>query len=228
MIVRRRDFITLGSAATIWPLAASAQEPGRVYRLGSLHQAPHDAPNHVAFFAELQRAGFIEDQNLLVEMRGYGTRPDQFAELARAQIDAKVDVMLCGGEAAGRAAQQATATIPIVVLADDVVQAGLASSLAKPISNITGVSILATELDGKRQEILMEAVAGLRHIAALADPTSSSLQRLQELQDAARARGVKLFDPPNYPTRRNRPCNRRGEGNRRSSAQRSGVCASLQ
>jgi putative ABC transport system substrate-binding protein len=174
------------------PFVACAQEAGRVYRLGSLHQAPHDAPNHIAFLAELQRAGFIEGQNLLVDKRGYGTRPEQFAELAREQVDAKVDVILCGGEAAGRAAQQATATIPIIVLADDMVQAGLASSLAKPSSNITGVSILATELDGKRQELLMEAVPGLRRMAALADPSSSTLQRLQALRDVARGRGIEL------------------------------------
>jgi putative ABC transport system substrate-binding protein len=190
--MKRREFITVLGGAVAWSVAARAQEPGRIYRLGGLHQAPHDAPHQVALFAELQGFGFIKGQNLIADKRGYGLRPEQFAELAREQVGAQVDVIMCGGEAAGRAAQQATATIPIIVLADDMVRAGLAPSLAKPGSNTTGVSILATELDGKRQEILMEAVPGLRHVAALADPSSTTIPQLRALQDAARARGVEL------------------------------------
>jgi len=191
--MRRREFVTLlGGAAAAWPIVARAQEPGRIYRLGSLHQAPHDAPQHAAFFAELRNLGFIEGQNLAVERRGYGLGPAQFADLARQQVKDRVDAFTCGGEAAVRAAQQATETIPILALADDLVGAGLALSLAKPGGNTTGVSILATDLDGKRQEILLEAVPGLRHMAALADPVTSTPGHLQALQDAARARDVEL------------------------------------
>jgi putative ABC transport system substrate-binding protein len=190
---KRREFITLlGGAAAVWPLAARAQQPGRIYRLGILLQSPANAPHQVALIAELQKHGFVAGQNLTVERRGYGLHPEQFDELAREQANAQVDVMLCGGEAAARAAQQATTTIPIVVLVDDVIRAGLVRSLAQPGANTTGVSILASELDGKRQEILLEAVPGIRHLAALSDPSSTTIPQLQGLRDAARARGVEL------------------------------------
>ena len=73
--MRRRDFIGLLGGAAAWPVGAYAQQPGRVYRVGSLHQAPHDAPQHVALMSELQKLGFIDGQNLIVERRGYGRRP---------------------------------------------------------------------------------------------------------------------------------------------------------
>jgi putative ABC transport system substrate-binding protein len=190
--VRRRQFITLLGGAAIWPLAGRAQEPGRTYRIGGLHQAPREAPQHIAFFAELQKLGFIEGKNLIVDGHVYGQRPERFAELAQDQVKAQVDVIVCGGEAAARAAQQATATIPIVFLVDDASRAGLVRSLAKPGGNMTGVSILASELDGKRQEILIEAVPGIRRMAALADPGSTTTAQAQALVDAARVRGVEL------------------------------------
>lgn len=191
--MRRRDFVTLlGGAAAVWPLVARAQQVGRIYRIGGLHQAPHDAPHHAAFFAELQRVGIIEGQNLIIDRRGYGQRPERFAELVQEQIKAQLDVILCGGEAAGRAAQQATTTIPIIVLADDMIRSGLVRSLAQPGGNTTGVSILASELDGKRQEILTEAVPGLRNMAILADPNTTTIQQLHALRDMTQVRGVEV------------------------------------
>jgi ABC-type uncharacterized transport system substrate-binding protein len=191
--MKRREFITLiGGAAAALPLAARAQEPGRTYRLGSLHLSPRDAPHHVAFFQELRRLGFIEGQNLAVDVRGYGLRIEQLVEHAAELVKAQVDVILCGGDVATHAAQQVKTTIPILAVTDDMVGQGLTRSLAEPGGNTTGVSILAAELDGKRQEILMEAVPGLRRIAALADSNIIASHRLQALQDAARARGVEF------------------------------------
>jgi len=191
--LRRRDVIALlGGAAAAWPLAAASQEPGRTYRLGSLHLSPRDAAHHVAFFDELRRLGFIEGQNLAVDARGYGLRIEQLAEHAAELVKAQVDVILCGGDVAAHAAQQAKATIPILAVTDDMVGQGLVRSLARPGGNTTGVSILAAELDGKRQEILMEAVPGLHRIAALADSNIIAPRRLQALQDAARARGIEF------------------------------------
>jgi putative tryptophan/tyrosine transport system substrate-binding protein len=192
--MNRREFITLlGGAAAAWPLAARAQEPGRTYRLGGLTPSPRDAPHYAALFGELRRLGFIEGQNLTVDWRGYGLRTEQFPDIAVELAKAKVDVIFCAGDAAVRAAQQATATIPILAVTDDMVGSGLVHSLANPGGNTTGVSILATELDGKRQDILMEAVPGVRRMAALADDVNTTTpQHLQVLQDAARARGVEL------------------------------------
>jgi putative ABC transport system substrate-binding protein len=90
------------------------------------------------------------------------------------------------------AAQQATKTIPIVAVTDDMVGTGLVSSLARPDGNTTGISILAGELDGKRQEILIEAVPGVRRIATLADSKVTLVAKLEALQEAARARNIEL------------------------------------
>jgi putative ABC transport system substrate-binding protein len=192
-MIGRREFITLlGGTAVAWPLAASAQEPGRTYRLGALYPSPREAPQIVAMLEELRRFGFIEGQNLMIDWRVYGLRVELLSEFATELVKAKVDVILAGGDAAIRAAQGATATISILGFTDDMVGSGLAGSLAKPGGNTTGVSLLATELDGKRQEILIEAVPGLRRMAALADSNTTAPRQLQALQDAARARGVEL------------------------------------
>ena len=190
--MRRRDIITLvGRAAVAWPLAARAQEAGRTYRLGGLTVNPRDAPLWVAMFDELRRAGFIEGKNLTIDWHQYGSHVDLIPEFAVALVKAKVDVIVATGDAAIRAAQQATTTIPILGSTDDMVGSGLVNSMARPDGNTTGTSILAAELDGKRQEILIEAVPGIRHMAVLADSKRNASQ-LQSLQDAARARGIEL------------------------------------
>ena len=175
-----------------WPLAARAQQAGRTYRLGALYPTPRTSPQYVALFDQLQRLGFVEGRNLSVDGRGYGLGAEQFAQHASELVKAQVDVILCAGDAAIRAAQQATKTIPILAVTDDMVGSGLVRSLAKPDGNTTGVSLLATELDGKRQEILLEAVPWVRRIAALADLNTTSPQQLHQLQDAAHAGGVDL------------------------------------
>jgi putative ABC transport system substrate-binding protein len=192
--VKRRDFIKLvGGAAAFWPaLVSLAQEPGRTYRLGALYPSPREAPQIVAMLEELRQLGFIESHNLMIDWHVYGPRVELLSEFAMELVKAKVDVILAGGDAAIRAAQGATATISILGFTDDMVRSGLVSSLAKPGGNTTGVSLLAAELNGKRQEILIEAVPGVRRMAALADSNTTAPQQLQALQDAARARGVEL------------------------------------
>jgi putative tryptophan/tyrosine transport system substrate-binding protein len=136
--MRRREFIALMGASVAWPFAALAQEPGRMYRLGSLHFSPLRAPHHVALFDELKRQGFIAGQNLWVDERGYGLHADQLAEHAAELVKAHVDVIYCGGDANVRAAQQATQAIPIVTVAEDLVRSGFAHSLAKPAATRLG------------------------------------------------------------------------------------------
>jgi putative tryptophan/tyrosine transport system substrate-binding protein len=190
--MKRRQFITALGGATAWPLAARAQEPGRTYRVGSLLPGPWDAPHHVAFRDELTRLGFIDGGNLAIDRAGHGMRPEQFAQHASTLVLSPVDVFQCGGDAAIRAAQQASTAIPILGLTDDMVGAGLVRSLAKPGGNTTGVSILASELDGKRQEILLELVPTVRQIAVLADTGTTGPGQLRALQDAGAARGIKV------------------------------------
>jgi putative ABC transport system substrate-binding protein len=103
-----------------------------------------------------------------------------------------IDAIVCGGAAAARAAQQATSTVPLFNFTDDMLGSGLVSSLARPGGNMTGISILATELDGKWQEILMEMVPTARRMAVLADANTAASHNIRALQEATRSRGVEL------------------------------------
>jgi putative tryptophan/tyrosine transport system substrate-binding protein len=120
--------------------AAWAQDPGRVYRVGSVSPLPRDELTNVAFFDGVRRLGFIEGQNLTIDPRGYGLRAEQFSEVAAELVKAKVDVIVAAGDGAIRAAQQATATIPILAGTDDMVGSGLVASMARPGGNTTGAA----------------------------------------------------------------------------------------
>jgi putative ABC transport system substrate-binding protein len=189
--MRRREFITLlGGTAATWPLAARAQEPGRIYRLGIVVPAARDDPAIVAFLEELRVHGFIEGQNLEIVPGGFQARNEQIAELVPAMVKAAPDA---SGDFTTRAFQKITQTIPLVVMTEDMVAAGFAASLARPGGNITGMSLMSPDLDGKRQDILIEATPGARRIAAVADSNVASLRHLQALSDAAQARGTELL-----------------------------------
>ena len=188
--MHRREFLLFAASAAIaWQAPAGAQEPDRVYRLGYLVAAPREAPHHVALRNELRRAGFIAGQNLWIDDSGFGLSGNGFEEHAGALVKARVDVIMAGGDAAVRAAQRATSEIPILAVGDDMVGQGFVRSLANPGGNITGVTLLAEELDGKRQAILIEALGGVRRIALLADSESKPVH-LQALQDTVRNQGV--------------------------------------
>ena len=191
--MRRREFLgVLGGAAAAWPLTARAQEAGRKYRVAALIPNPRNNPTYAAFFDEIRQFGFIEGQNLTMDSRSYGQQIELLSRYAEELFAIPADVIVAAGDPAIRLAQQATKTIPILAFTDDMVGSGFVSSLAKPGGNTTGVSLLATELDGKRQAVLIEAVPGLRRMAALADTNTTAPGRLEALQDAARTRGVEL------------------------------------
>jgi putative tryptophan/tyrosine transport system substrate-binding protein len=190
--MRRRDFITiLGGASATLPFAAVAQESGRTYRLGTLMGHPRDVPVNVAFLEEFRRYGFIEGQNFVVEWRTFGQSVEQLPQYAAELVSARVDVIATAGEEATVAAQNATKTIPIVALMDDLYGSGYVQSIARPEGNTTGISFLTTDLNGKRQDILIEAVPGLRRLAALAD-LNYPAANVVALQEAARAQNVEL------------------------------------
>jgi putative ABC transport system substrate-binding protein len=191
--MKRRQFITLlGGAVVAWPLAARAQEVGRTYRLGFLTPIGRETPGMVAFFDELRLSGFIEGKNLVVVPDGFAVGGDQFAARAAAIVKAAPDAIVSGADVATRTLQQATRTIPLIGMTEDMVAAGLVSSLARPGGNITGISLLSPELDEKRQGLLMEAVPGARRMAALADSRITPQRHLEALQEATRARGIEL------------------------------------
>ena len=189
--MRRREFITLlGGAATPWPLAAQAQEPGRIYRLAFLIPSPRQAPNTIALFDELRRNGFSEGQNLVVIPDGFEADTEHPSKLAAALVEAAPDAIITGPAVPLRVFQSITHTIPLIGMTDDMVGEGLVASLAQPGGNITGISLLSPELDGKRQDILIEAVPEARRIAAMADSNALSSHHLEVLEHAAHARGV--------------------------------------
>lgn len=190
--MRRREFIAFAGASVAWTFAALAQQAGRTYRLGGLVPRARDAPVNAAFLDEFRRRGFSEGQNLTVEWRAYGQHIDLISLYVEQLINARVDVIATTGDHAIRALQLATKTIPIVAITDDMLAFGHVKSLARPEGNITGVNILAHELDGKRQEILIELVPGLRRMATLADANVTHTN-LEALRKAARAHDVELL-----------------------------------
>jgi putative ABC transport system substrate-binding protein len=194
MSMRRREVITLiGGAAATWPLKVRAQQPGRTYRLGLLSQAGRQTPQILAFFDELRLLGFVEGHNLAVIPEGFDAPIEQLASRAEAMLKAVPDVLVGAGEGATRALKSATQTVPIIGAAEDMLASGLVPSLSRPGGNVTGFSLLSPELDGKRQDILIEMVPRARRMAALADRTQTPPSHTKALQDAAGTRGVELF-----------------------------------
>src|SRR5262249_2223005 len=152
-----------------------------------------EAPATTAFFDELRAHGFVEGQNLAIVPGGFGVGNERIDDLVPTLVKAAPDVILAGGDVVPRALQNATRTIPIVVITEDMVAAGFAASLARPGGNITGISLMSTELDGKRQDILVEAVPSAARIAALADSNVATLRHVQALEAAARSHGKELL-----------------------------------
>ncbi len=164
---------TLGHLAA--PLAAKAQQPAKVPRIGFLATSPTN-PNYEAFRQGLHEFGYVEGRNIAIERRYSEGKVERLPDLAAELVRHKVDVIVvdaCGAPL--NAASQATSTIPIVVAAcnDDLVATGLISSLARPGGNITGLSELTPELGAKRLELLKEAVPKVRRVAVLWNPTYS-------------------------------------------------------
>jgi putative tryptophan/tyrosine transport system substrate-binding protein len=184
-VIRSRRAILLAGAATLLTFGW-AQQPGRLYRIGFLAFHPRITPAHANFFDKLRQHGFVE-VSILWSMASSRSRPDA---VAAAVVNRAPVAIVCPGTVIVRAAQHATRTIPILAIAYDLLGSKLVASLARPDSNTTGISIVATELDGKRQEILMEVVPGVRHIAALADPNTP--HAIPVMREAAEARGVEL------------------------------------
>ena len=193
--MKRREFVTLiGSAAVaqlIQPRVARAQDAGRTYQFSIIFGGAREAPRIIGFFDELRLFGFVEGQNLTVVPGGFNLRSDQYAEYATRLVKLNPDVIFCVGDAAMLAAREATQTIPLVgLLSSNLITAGVVRTFARPGGNVTGVS-WPFELDGKRQELLIEAVPGARDIAILADPTYTPPAQVKILEEAARARGMK-------------------------------------
>lgn len=188
----RRSILKLSAVNVLASYCSAFGQMARTYRVGALHQAPWNAPQQVALREALRRLGFVEGHNLDLDLPGHGIRPEVFSEHAIALVRSKVDVIHASGDAGITAAQQATSSIPILGVTDDMVGKGFVRSLSNPGGNTTGVSILAVELDAKRLELLMELLPFAKRIALLADAGTTSPEQLQSLKAFASSRGVEV------------------------------------
>jgi putative tryptophan/tyrosine transport system substrate-binding protein len=189
--MRRRDLILGLAGAGLWR-KAGAQEPGRTYRLGVIDSLARPWPPQAAFLSGLAKLGFVADKNLWVDTQGYGLKPDQYAAHAAALVKAQPDLIFCGGATVLRIARQATTTIPLISIANDMVGMGFAQSAAHPGGNITGISLLANDLVTKRLQILLELLPGARRVGALAGADGATPAQLAAVRDAAHRIGVEL------------------------------------
>jgi putative tryptophan/tyrosine transport system substrate-binding protein len=192
--MRRRDFIKaiVGSAA--WPLAARAQQGGKKYIIGRFNAGSATEPLNDVFTEILRELGWVEGENVVFERRYAENRLERLPELAADLVRLKVDVIVATGTLAPLAAKRATSTIPIVMTgAGDPLGTGLVDSLARPGGNVTGMSLMAPELGGKRLELLKELLPRLARVAVLwnaANPYSALV--FKQVQAAGTTLGIEV------------------------------------
>jgi len=190
--MKRRHFAAGVVASAFAPPAVRAQQPGRTYRITVVTFAER-GPYSDHALAGLKSMGFIEGKNLTFDRVGVGLADDQLGDALKKVVAAGgVDLLMAGGPAFIKAAQAATTTIPILGFTDDMLGEGLVTSLARPGGNVTGISILSTELDFKRQELLLEALPRARKIAVLADGGPQVPAHFEALRAAVRSSPVEL------------------------------------
>jgi len=172
--MRRRSFITLlGGAAVAWPLAARAQQLGKVHRIGFLGSATAagSAKAVQSLRTGLRELGYVEGANIDIEFRWAERNYDRLSQLVGELIATNVDVLITHGTPGTRVAKQATTTIPIVMaISGDAIATGLVSSLARPEANLTGSTFFLPQLNAKRLELLKEAFPRTTRPAALSNP----------------------------------------------------------
>ena len=148
--MRRREFIALAGASVAWPCAAIAQQPGRTYRIAFLHPLRLQPDTRRGILEELERNGFVEGQNLVLDGSGMGVAIADLQAAADRLVKAGPDLFMAWGPAAAHAAQHATTSIPIVAYTDDPVESGLVASMSRPGGNRGRPPGLATRCEGAR------------------------------------------------------------------------------
>jgi putative ABC transport system substrate-binding protein len=197
--MRRREFITLlgGAAAApniFWPLAARAQQGGKVWRIGILAAGP-PTPAMLGVFREgLRERGYVEGQNLAIDVRWSPGPFEQNPGVAAELVRSNVDVIVAWSSQAVIAARHVTPTIPIVMVGvSDPVGLGFVASLARPGGNITGNSNIARDLSAKLVEVFVEMVPGMNPVGVVRNPDNpGSLVQMEGTQEALRAKGLRL------------------------------------
>jgi putative ABC transport system substrate-binding protein len=196
--MRRRDFFALGAGAAAWPIAARGEMPARLARIGYLSPGSRSsrfASRDEAFRRALQELGYVEGRNLIIDSRYAEGRFDRLPELAAELVALEVEVIVAVLTQASLAARQATATIPIVMVAvSDPVGAGLVVSLSRPNANVTGTSSMTAELVGKSLGLLKEAAPHVARVALVWNPDNAVMQKqsMHEAEAAARVLGMQI------------------------------------
>ena len=183
----------------MWPLAARAQQPGKVYRVGFLWDSPDLYAEAIeAFRRGLRELGWIDGRNIAIEYRWAEGRPERMRELAEELVRLRVDIIVVPSSVYTEAAKRATSTIPIIFLSHaGPVESGHVDSLARPGGNITGLSVMLPETSVKGMELLKEAVAGISRVAVIWDPaTPSHRPVLRAVESAAPAFRLQLQNVP--------------------------------
>jgi len=192
--MRRRELMLMpGGAMTATSALRAQQKAMPVIGWLGINVLDPAAPALVAFRQGLSETGYVEGQNVAIEYRWAKSRYDQLPALAADLVDRKVDVIMAVTNTSALAAKSATSAIPIVFSGTDPVERGLVASLARPGGNLTGVSVMTTELMPKRLELLSELVPQAGVIALLVKPNNPSTEAMiRDVQEAARAKGVQL------------------------------------
>jgi len=193
--MKRRSFIALLGGAAASPLAARAQQPGKLPTIGFLGANPSIESQRVAAFVQrLRELGWIEGRTVAIEYRWAEGRSERYAEIAAEFVRLKVDVIVTVATPPTLAAKQATAVIPIVFVAvSDPVGTGLVSSLARPGGDVTGLANQISDTVGKKLEFLREVVPGLRRLAIMANVGNpASVLEMGEAQAMARTLGLEV------------------------------------
>ncbi len=185
--------VVLSASCVLAPLAAEAQQAGKVARLGVLlFGTPATDPNLAAFVAGLRDLGYVEGRNLALEYRSAEGRPERVRELAVQVVSLKPDVIVVLGGDMVPFVKDATSTIPVVMLtSQDPVEAGVVTSFARPGANLTGVAFVSSETAGKRLQFLKEAVPSLTRVAVLWNPDHRDPE-YRDIEAAARRLGVHI------------------------------------
>jgi ABC-type uncharacterized transport system substrate-binding protein len=188
----RRAFVIGLGAVLARPLAAEAQQAGRIYRLGILSPAPFTSLDVIA--GALRELGYVEGQNLAVDRRYAEGNPDRLPALARALVQLRPDAIVAVGAESIRAARDATRTVPIVMgFTTDPVAQGFVTSLSRPGGNVTGVAYaVGPEIAAKRMELLSETVPKTTRIGVLSTSETASQSQVRQARTAASRLGVEL------------------------------------
>src|SRR5215216_2641169 len=194
--MRRREFIALASGTLAWANAARAQQPANIPRIGFLgNSSAALESNLVGPLREgLRDLGYVEEQNIIIEYRWAEGNYERFPSLIAELLGQNVGVIVTAGTPASLAVKKATRSVPLVMVGvGDPVATGLVASLARPGSNVTGLTSTAEETEGKRSELLKELIPKLSHVAALWNPDNPTLlSQLKEMRTAAQVLDIRL------------------------------------